>query len=447
MEEMQGCHCGGEIQVTIGCGAGSNLHPHGGRTKAVVTASGSVMRGEFVRRAGEYAPTGDELRWALDDVHILDTAELSQGRVGVVFVQGGQTKFKILALENGALALGNTLILVEDEAVDRAKVVEVPDNRALVLYNQDAAGLGAVVALEGRTATLAYTDIWTEKDVENVCACWLTEDVVLVGGMVQNTAELGEAWIWPVAVKETELSARVGVRVDGGHDTDVYAGAWSLCRVAERTAVLCFPRALDEPVGFAVIDMLEHQFGDPLTVRCIGHGTYAASLPTISAVGLSEGRWAMAYGIGWLSRDNAVVKSTIALEVWDLSRYAAAPVWYGCEDIRYQAAIGGVALDGAGPALACSYMAEDQGRCIQVGTVQGLAPGPAVPLGAHSGYCRAIPISVTKALLVKQRSGNGYVQLMDAVERVVSTTELAHGIALSGGGPGETITVITNKPE
>lgn len=440
--ELIGCEpSGGPLEIVIGPGTAPSLEVKGYKERALVSASGPVCRGEFVRRVAEYAAAGEELRWGLGDVHVLDAAELSRGRVGVVFAQNGATKFKILSLVDGALALGNTLILVEDEAMEAARVIELPDDRAMMIYNRDAAGMAAVIALDGRTASLAYTDIWDDRDPENLCACRMDGDRVVLSGMRQSPGEMGEAWVILATVGADRLTLGTAVRVDGGNDVDVYAGGWSLCRASPSSAVLCFPQALDKPIGFAVLDVdLSDDTGRGLIVRCVGYGKYAASLPSIAAVGLEGGRWAMAYGVGWLSPDKKVLKSTLALEVWGLTRYAVELMWYGCEDTRYDTSIGAVGMEPNGVGLVCSYTGDNEGRCILLGMLEGPSPGPAVSAGVHNGFCRVIPISVQKALLVTQRSGNGYVCVMEAVERVVPTDVMAHGLALSGGGPGEEIT-------
>lgn len=418
------------------------------RVKATVSASTQVMRGEYVCRVGEYTLLGNELRWGLEDVHILDTAELSRGRVGVVFTQGTATKFKVLAFVNGALALGNTLPLVEDEAVEEAKVIELATNRAMVIYNQDAAGMAAVISLDGRAATLAYTDIWDDRDVANLCACRLQENRALLAGMRLQGDGRGEVYVRLADATDTALKLRKPIRVDGNNDIDVYAGAWALCRASDTTGVLIFPQDMDKPVGFAVIDVDQDKtWGDPgnLIVRCLGQGKYAAALPTIAAAGLEDGRWAMAYGVGWLSADRQVVKSTLALEVWGLTRYAAELMWYGCEDTKYNASIGAVGLEPSGVGLACTYTGDEAGRSILLGMLEGPALGPAVPLGSHGGFCRVVPITVDIALLVTQREGNGYVRLMQAAERVIPCVDNADGIALSGGTSGQQITVAMSK--
>ncbi len=464
-----GCGCGPEVEIGCACGvevdipAGSvpSPKPQGERVKAVVTSAGPVCRGEFVHRELEYIPQGDALRWVLEDVRILDAAELSQGRVGVVFTQGGKTKFKVIALADGALALGNTLVLLEDEALEAAALVELGTDRGLVLYARDGDGMGSVITLADRVAKLAYTDIWLDGgDPTNLTACvlpeagWCIISVVLGATTPRDGGHPGECWVWGLKADDKAKSLTqyylLGQRLDIDHDADVYAGAWSMAAVEPRAAVLCYPRALDKPVGFAVLDT-DHlaSNGSKLTLRVAGEGSFAASLPCIQAASLGQGRWIMAYAVAWLTQDRTVNKSALAIEAWGLTRYAAERLWYGYDEARYNAGMGGVSVRATPNGAAITYTVEADAKAVYVSTEYGPAPGAAVPLPANSGWCRVVPISVTKAILVYADGGNAYAQYMELAERVEPVTsrvdaELAgyiDGYALSGGGPGDTITV------
>ncbi len=404
-----------------------------------VSSSAQVMKGEFVQRVLEYAPVGDKLRWGNEDVHILDAVELSSNRVGVVFSQSGQTKFKLLALEN-ALALGNTLVITEDEALESASLLELPDGRAVIAYNQDAAGMLAVIEMDGRTSSLAYTDLWDDRDPENICMCRLTNGRILISGMRQAPGNVNETWVRVVNPKENRILVGEEVRVDDNHDIDVYANGWSMAQVDENTTVLVYPKALDKPVGFAVIDI---EGNDIPTIRMTGEGKYASSLPAIQAVGLSNGRWMMVYGIGWLSSDKQVVKSTLAMEVWGLTRYAAELIWYGCEGTRYAAGIGGVSAATNGMGAALTYTGGNEARVALMSLVEAPYPGPAISVGSHDGFCRVVPISASQALLVSQVDGNGLVQVMELIETVIPSETCVHGVAITGGKAGEIITIQT----
>lgn len=439
MSDMSCCSCpqGGPIEVKVGPWAVPPLDIKGDKNQARVSASGGICKGEFVRAVVEYVLQGDVLRWALEDVTVLTCAELSQGRVGVVFTQGGQTKFKTLAVADGNLVLGNTLVLAEDEAADTACLLEMSPSQAIALYNHDTGGEAAIISLAGRTATLAYTDTWDDHDPQNICACCMDAGRVAVCGMRPTT---GEAWVRTITPGESDLLIGDAIRVDGNNDTDIYAGAWSMAQATGTAAVLTYHQALDKPVQFAVLDM---NSSGGLAVRCFREGKYAASLPTLQTVSIGHGSWIVAYGIGWLSADRQVVKSTLALEAWSLSRYAADLLWYACEDIRYSESIGGVSIQSSGVGVAASYAAEGEARAIYLGLAGGLCPGPAVPMGAYGAFCQVVPISTGKALVISGRDGNGYVQLAEAVPTVIPSDTLASGLALSGGGPGEKITVLS----
>ena len=63
-------------------------------------------------------------------------------------------------------------------------------------------------------------------------------------------------------------------------------------------------------------------------------------------------------------------------------------------------------------------------------------------MGPHEGFCRVIPVTNKMALLVIQRKGNGYVQSLQSEIRAIPAQGINDGLALSGGGPGETITIV-----
>lgn len=457
---MSDCHChdtdGPEavlkpcegLKVSLDGRVPSGTKLKGKRERTVVSQTAQVCKGEFVQRVLEYAPQGDKLRWGNEGVHILDAVELSRERVGVVFTQEGQTKFKVLAWEDNAVALGNALVLVEDEEVEEAALLELEEDQALVAYNHDAAGYAGVIRLQGRTATLVKTGIWDEHDPANLCACRLSAGYVALSGVRQVETYAGEVWVTRVNVDSLRpdyASEQNGVRVECNNDVDVYAGGWSMVQVADGTIVLCFPQALDKPVGFAILDRMDlHPY---LTVRYVGEGKYAASLPTLQAAPLGEGRWAMAYGVGWLTPDKQVNKSTLALEIWGLTRYAADIVWYGCEDTRYAAGLGGVSAAPLGPGAAITYTGEEVARVVHLGVTEAPYAGPGVPLGPHDGFCRVVPISIRKALQVWQESGCGYVRPLLVEERVIPEETLVHGVAITGGKPGEEITIQVPQKE
>lgn len=469
MSEKGNCGCAPKVRVKLPCAAGlsGTITPQGTRAEAVVSSAATVCKGEFVRRELEYIGRGDAMKWTSEDTVILDTAELSEGRVGVVYTQGGRTKYKTVALDAGNVALGNTLVLLEDTALEEARIAEISPGRAVVVYTQEAAGMAAVVSLEGRLATLAYTDIWADGgDPANLCVCCVGGSI-LVSGMLQDTTSdgghAGETWVWRCAEKRDGTGLYIYYqtpqRVDLDSDTDVYSGGWSLAAVTNQTAVLYYPKSLDRPVGFAVLDLTE---GGTVEVRLVGAGKYAASLPALQVAPVDNGRWCVAYGVGWLDPQKSVLKSALAFEVWGLNRYAAELLWYGCDDVRYKAGVGGISAGGACMGVAVSYTGSrevkgedgtthtvEEAKAVYLGLEDGPAPGVPVPLPGHDGFCRLVPISVSKAILIYQADGNGYARYMELEERVVPSgggeafTGVAglDALAITGGGPNETITV------
>lgn len=484
---MSDCKCDlPHVQVKDGCGPGvrvkvpgamnatANLPPDGQRVQATVSSTGPVYKGEFVHRELEYIAHNEPLKWVQENVKVLATAELSEGRVGVVFAQNGKAKFKVLAVEGDTVAMGNTLVFEDDADLAAATVVELGKDRAAIFYEMDGDGLAAVITLEGRKATLAYADIWAAScEPANLTACVLPSGWILIAATVQQTVpdlgcHPGECFVWAYRENAQKQSLTheylVPERMDGNNDTDIYTGGWSMAAVDTFTAVLTFPQALDKPVGFAVIDVdLTSGPGGGLNYRLISSGKYANSLPALQTVGLSLGRWLTAYGVCWLSADRAVNKSGLAFEVWGLSRYAAQLMWYGCDETRYRASIGNISAASAGPqAVVVTYTGSvqtpgedgaksytDETKAVYVGLEDGPAPGAAVTLPQHSGFCRVVPISMTKALLVWEAGGNAYAQYMVLEERVIPVKSamvkigngLIDGLALTGGEANEVITI------
>lgn len=453
------CHpkvkCGREIRVEIS--------PHPAREPSAllsgpiesmtVSASTKVCAGEFVQKVLEYAPIGEELKCLTEDVKILDARELSQGRVGVVFTQGGKTKLKIVAMDKGELVMGNTLVILADEPVESATLVEIATDKALVIYPYDSDTYGAVITLQGRASALAYTDIWLGSEIDNLCACSMEDGTALVAGALVGTSPEGgdgEMWVWRIQQYDRqsgpELIVPTRVRVDADADLDGYTGAWSITRVDNDVAVLAYFRSSDKPVGFTVLNM-----ADPASVRLMATGKYATSLPCISVAPLGLGRWIMAYGVSWMAADGAI-KSALAMEVWGLTRYAAELMWYGCDAVAYDTGIGMVcALSaGTGAGVVLNYTPlQDQdavGRTAFVATeADPPVVGPGAPAAGHNGFCRLVPISQTKGILLRKKDGNAWARMMQLEERVVPGQGYIHGLAVTAGDPGQKISVKVSK--
>lgn len=410
--------------------------PKGVKQTMTVSAGARVCRSEFVERVLEYAPAGEALRFALEDVHILDAAELSAGRVGVVFAQNGQTKFKLLVADKGTVALGNTLVLRET-AVDYARLVELSEGGALVIYPADGVGYADKISLDGRVSALAWSDTWDGDDPQNACVAELSGGRLLLTALRND----GEAW----AVIATENGSKNGLRLGDAVrlaldcDKDSYAGAWALCAVDGDSGALCFPRGDGQSLGVAVLEALD----EAVTVNYAGHLTYKGALPAADCVALGRGKWLVAYGVSYQDTSAELTKSLLAAEVWGLTRHGAERLDYGCDDVRVGESLGGVAAENAGVGVAVSFSAETAGRCMYLAAVEGVTAGHGAPTEAHGGFCRVVPVTAREAICVVQRDGNGYGGLWTLAERVIpATRDFAHGIAVSGGAAGEEITVV-----
>lgn len=446
------------IEIQIGpCAVKPEDYPAGERRKETVSSTARVMRGEFVQQVTEYIQQGQELRWGNEDVHILAAEPLSRGRTGVVFVQGGVTKFKVLALDNGDLALGNALALT-DEALPAASLVSLTPTRCVVVYNPECSlewdyknhanvYFVQMVELDGRTATLgqSYTMGTNEKYAPyNITACRINDTEIAVCFCQGNQGNTGEAMVGIIRIENDRWYTTSFIRVDLPNDVDEYAGAWSIQMVSETAAVVSCFSGYDQPIAFAVIDMEGININNrQLRVRCIGHGKYAASMPCSQVVALPGGVFGLVYGIAWLSADKTVVKSTVALEIWALTRYAAELLWYGCEDTRYQAAVGGISALATAQGLAVSYVVDNTAHNFLVRLGSNPQPGPVIAQGTVDAFVRVVPIGPTRALEVLQRGGCGYVRLLESVDRVIPTHDRFDGVALTGGEAGDTVTVVS----
>lgn len=461
MERKCGCDVevtvsGQTVLVTIPPNPAVGINPYNGPMEsAVVSQSASVCVGEFVRKVIEYAPPGDTLRILMEDVQVLDAVELSRGRVGVVFTQKGKTKFKVVSLESGALTMGNTLVLVDDEAVSTAALVEIDVNRAAVLYTYEELGTVSIITLDDRSASLAYTDAWCEGDPTNICACAMGDGSFLAAAMLRGVTPAGnpgEMLAWQMRTVDTgggKVQATSRARIDADCDVDEYTHAWSLSAVTDTTAVLAFFRATDKPVGFAVLDVDRYA---PIAVRIIGTGKYATSLPCIQTAPLGRGRWLMAYGVSWLPK-SGLVRSALAVEIWGLTRYAVELGWYGCDDVAYDTGLGAVSAlpagAGAGVGISFTPLAE-KGAAVGKSLFMALddggpSPGATISLVAHDGFCRVVPISQTRAILLWQADGNAYARALQLEERITPSSTLIHGLAVTAGGPGEKVSLRVSR--
>jgi len=189
-------------------------------------------------------------------------------------------------------------------------------------------------------------------------------------------------------------------------------------------------------------------------------------LPCTQVVALGgHGVFALVYGVCWHSKAGNMTKTSLAVEVWSLTRYAAELLIWALEDVRYGLGLGGVSACWSGAGCAITYFGDriDQEETkVQAQaslfdfTGDGPVGGPPIPQGALNAYCRAVPINLRWALRVDQREGCGYVQLLEAVERVVPAAggaagqgpvygRYVHGLALREGGPEEEITITVPK--
>lgn len=417
--------------------------PQGGKQTAAVSASCRVMRGEFVQLGREYAAAGEALRFALEGVKILDAAYLGGGLVAVVFTQGTETKFKAMQREqSGEIALGNTLVIVADEALEQARIVPMSAGQCVVVYNQDAAGMAQLINLSGRTASTAGTDIWDADDPCNLCACKVSGEMLLLGGMRQSAAHAGEAWVTAARIRDGQLLAldSYAMRIDGANDPDEYAGAWSMATVDEGVAALTYYVGGGKPNELAILDV--DTATGRISVRCITSCKYAGALPNASLAGLGDGLLLSAYGVSYLSADTSVLKSTLAVELWGLTRYAAQLISHALEGTRYDAAVGCVHAAATGAGGAVSYAVENiMGVTVCDLTSDGPIPAPLITLGSFEDFFAAIPTGETGAMLIYQQEGSAYCTPLTAVQVAYPSQGHIHGIALSGGEAGESVQI------
>lgn len=420
--------------------------PKGAKKRYIVSNSAKICRGEFTERVAEYVAESDELRFALENVGILDVAELSRGRVGVLFAQNGQLKFKIISLENGTLALGNTLILREKAEIDYARLAEC-EGGALAVYATDGAGLADKIALTGRVSEKVWSEVWDTDQPENFCVAVLSDCLMF-------TATHGEAGKFSVVCcveNSTKNGLNIGntVEMTADCDGDSYAGGWAICAVEDDFAALCYPRGDGQSLGLCVLSAADDGAGGwRAEARYFGNLTYKGALPSVGCVSVGGGRWLTAYGVSYQDKTANLAKSTVAVEEWGLTEYAACRLDFGRDDERWELPVGGVGVFSGGNGAAVSFCNGEIARCLWLGTAEGVVPAPAVPVGEDVCFCKMVPISPKRCILVTERAGNGYARLFGLAERVIPAVGRACGIALSGGGAGEEITVaeVSNEP-
>lgn len=440
-ETDRDCKCGCEDGITVELG-GVTLPPskaNGELVTAKVSQAGTVFAGDFVRRVDEMEAV-TELRFVLEG-KVVAAGGIGEKRALAVYTQGGKTYAKAVQYMDNALALGNS-VEIAGEAVEEAAVVELGDGRAAVLYASEGAGQAAVLVLDGRRASLAYTDLWDDGDPYNIAVSKLDTGKGLVSCLHRQEGGTGQAMVKVASFGEAGITPGPETVLETEYDDDGYSGAWSIAALSPQVGVVSFFRAYAKPVGFAVLDIVD----GAVKVRYIGECVYTGSLPTTSVLAVNRGHFLFANGIARVDAGGKVVKSMLGCEVWRTTQYGALPCWYSVDDQEYNASLSRVSAQAMKPAVCITYGVEHEVRGMLIDIGQSSLQGyPGVMTGASEGCAVTVPLSSTYAVLIHQREGNGYAKVLRRVPTALTSDRAVTGLAVTGGGPGEKITLISTQ--
>lgn len=440
MEDNKRCGCGPGLKVDLGGVALPSLRVNGEVVTAKVSSAGVVYAGDFVQRVDELEEV-DELRF-LAGGKVLAACRNGQGRCAVLYAQEGKSYLKAVAYNGKAVALGNS-VQVAEETLEGAALVCVDESAVAVVYNSEGAGLAGLVRFDDRVGELAYTDLWDDGDPYNIAVSKSDTGKVLVSCLHHQADGSGRAVVKVVAFGETCVTPGPETALETEYDDDEYAGGWSVAALSPHVGVVSFFRAHAKPVAFAVLDIGQ---GDKVAVRYVGECVYVGSLPCTSVMAINEQNWMFANGIARVDASGQVVKSMLACEVWHTTQYGALPSWYSVDDQEYDANLGRVAVDAMRPAACLSYTIDNVARAMLIDIGDNALRGyPGVQVGPFDGFSQVVPLNATYAAMVHQRGGNGYAKILKRVPTALTSDTVVNGLARTGGGPGEKITIISTQ--
>lgn len=469
------------------------MAPTNGTTRQVkVSKEGSLYRGDRVRVCQEFT-AADQLRFAMGDVKILATAQSNgsqTSRIAILFTQNGQTKLKTVDLgATGSMNMGNTLVILEDEALTSASMVMVQNLRCYIAYNRDGDGvLTAVECRENRLNVLMWTDLWMDGgDPENICLAvdpYYDEAALcctrLPQGATQDSAR--EAVLLDMSLPmwdstgiedlgaEIVLTAEAQPALYGiDYSKDAYAKGWDMeyvhywynepgNEVCCNSLFITYPTTDEYRRGIihirrdrAVVDQ-EAPMG-PSLVEGYQMSQVYGSLPCVDMERVGDPSTRDMVGVVMIHAGtkqseedgNSATKSRVNLEFYTVTRDEDKPflLWWLQTESWYNTNVSNVSVGQLKDGLI--YVSFARGNTVYTSLVEmrGLdcVRGPIVNVGSFGTFVKVETVAANRAALIYDTAaGDGYIRILMA-DRVVAETDGYHfdGTLLEGGSTGATI--------
>lgn len=198
--------------------------------EVVVTASGSIYKGDMVALTKELCRKGDPLRIANGDAVMLGAVSMGDAVV-VLFAQDDDTFLKTARWNGTVWILGSTKTFCEgplDKAVMVPYWTDVDKSGVsylAVFYFESEIGMVQFWSISGAVLTHHGTDIWTDQKLVNLCGAWNQKRYLYVrgtGGTQCYLTVIGQdssgqivvtgirpVWQWNEEERKNYLTARI----------------------------------------------------------------------------------------------------------------------------------------------------------------------------------------------------------------------------------------------
>lgn len=475
------------------------MAPTDGTTRTVkVSKNGSLYRGDRVMACQEFT-AGEQLRFATGDVKVIATAKSGIGamgdteidqtaRIAILFTQNGQTKLKTVDM-TAETAMGNTLVILEDEALTSASMVMDHHNRCYIAYNRDGDGVVAAVKCgQNRVNELLWTDLWMDGgDPENICLAVdpkYNEAAVCCTRLPQGSTQDDdrEAVLLDMDLPydgtgienlgaEIVLTATAQPTLYGiDYSKDAYIKGWGMEYVhfwydditeTPRISSLFITYPTSDEYRRGVIHVRRERAGifdetpkGPSEVMGYELSQVYGSLPSVDmarvCTGDSLGRVAgvaLMHGVtkqfnesGW-----SPTKSRVEMELYSVTKDAEEPflLWWRTSDNWYGTNISNVTIGHVADGVL--YFSFARYNTVYAALVEvradGSTQGPLVNVGTFGTFATVEPVDEARAVLIHDTTGgDGYIRVLDA-SRVVAEADGVHfdGTVLENGSVGDTV--------
>lgn len=466
----------------------NGMSPAAGTTRTVkVSKEGTLYRGDRLRQCMEFT-AGEQLRFATGDVKIITTAQfgtVGQTRIAVLFTQSGQTKLKTIDISD-EMAMGNTVVILEDEALTTASMVIVNNSRCYIAYNRGGDGvMTAVKCGDNRLNELLWSDLWMDGgDPENICLAvepYYEEAAVcctrLPQGSTNDTEREAVLLDMSLPTGGSEISGPIGeilltaqaqpalYGID--YSKDSYAKGWGMEYVHYwyeepdseelcNSLLITYPTSNEYRRGIIHVRRdrsAENQEEPAGPSKVMGYqvSQVYGSLPCVEMQRVHTGNDMVAVAVihgvtKQFGEDGAgTTKSRAEMELYTVARDTDKPclLWWRATDNWYNTNISNVSTGHLRDGVL--YLAFARGTEVYAALVElrkgDSVQGPVVKVGAFGTFAAVETVNSNKAALIYDTAaGDGYLRILQSAI-VVAETDGYHfdGTALESGGVGETI--------